>query len=724
MTDDQDFLVLPISRSNPDIDIISQLEQHGIEFLLRYIDDIEKGSERDKYYYKSYIYNMLFEDFSQSSSQIVWKKYVEYLKDNKKGIRLIDYIDSDKTKKQFLQYLIQYYQEKDIHKLLLDESAKPYFSLQETNLLDKLLERKYLDLKPYIKCETTRINAMEWLIKYHDDNIRFKSMMMINIIDIYNLESKFKELIDITMQLLYIFQKGITKERIISFKFPMTEKYYHDDNLKYINKFFFMLHKFMELSVLNIIKFKVQLSEIIEDIQNTMDNMQITDSAYNRISVKLEFLTQLKEKLSLIPYDKRASFEFYRTNCVVWMSNIQISEEESPYKHEWIDAVLSNIFNYITIKWQRENLVCDDILIDMCLNVIDEKSSLTSSIDLKAKAMLMIASYIDDLDSGFKIRIMKNLDRFVKSLIPLYISVATFDDYDTYVYQLKILHILIPFKQIVFDRVDPKIIQKFVYHFLDTYHSLYKGYIKNIITIHKIKNGEELDETEGRMPYESLVKILEWYQTEIFVMDQYIMMDDFKTHALDVGNRDRLAVMLGFNLESFIGKDRNRLDIQEPDQIYKPVKHLKMIFDTIYPLIEKPGFMTAITNEERFLKTEYLEKMVDILLKNNLITVKEHESIINFKSNIEEMRAQNDSDEEIPDELLDPIMGTLIENPVLLPNTHTFIGYDVITRHLLTSSDNPFTRDPLSKSQLEEYNARPEIQERIGRFKQRLCNKK
>ena len=724
MNDDGDFIVLPISRSNPDIDIISHLEEEGIKFLLKYIDDIESGTERDKYYYKSYIYNMLFEDLPQSSSQNTWQAYSEFLKDNKNGIRFIDYIEDDDMKKRFIENLIEYYQEKDINKLLLDDCVKPHFSLKETNLLDKLLERKHLNLKPYIRCASTRIDAMEWLIKYHDDNIRFKSMMMINMIDIYNLETKFKELIDITMQLLDIFQKGITDERIISFKFPMTENYYHDDNLKYINKYFFMLHKFLELSVLNIIKFKVQLGEIIEDIQATLDDSEMNDSSYNRMIVKLEFLRQLKDNLSAITYNKSACFEFYRTNCVVWMSHIRISEEKSSYKHEWMDTILSNTFHYITIKWQNENLVCDDILFNLCLDIIDEESPLTSSVDIKAKAMIMISSYIDDLDSGFKMRIMNNLDRFVTSLIPLYISVATFEDYDTYVYQLKILHILIPFKQIVFDRVDPKIIQKFVYHFLDTYHSLYKGYIKNIITIYKIKNEEELDDTEDRLTYDSLIRILEWYQSEIFVMDQYIMMDDFKSHALHVGNRDRLALMLGSKLESFVGKDKNHLDIQEPDEIFKPVKHLKIIFDTIYPLIEKPEFEKAMANEERFLKTEYLEKMVNILLKNNLILIKEQEAIINFKSKIEEMRAPVESDEDIPDELLDPIMGTLIENPVLLPNTDTFIDYDVITRHLLTSSDNPFTRDPLSKTELEEYNARPEIQERIGLFKQRLCNKK
>ena len=116
--------------------------------------------------------------------------------------------------------------------------------------------------------------------------------------------------------------------------------------------------------------------------------------------------------------------------------------------------------------------------------------------------------------------------------------------------------------------------------------------------------------------------------------------------------------------------------------------------------------------------------MANILLKNNLVLIKEYEDILNFKSKIEELRCPIGEDEDIPEELLDPIMGTLMENPVLLPNTDTFIDYDVITRHLLTSSDNPFNRAPLSKRQLEEYNARPDIQERVELFKQRLCKKR
>ena len=76
---------------------------------------ISKAEQRDKYYYKSYIYNMLFEDLPQSSSQNTWQAYSEFLKDNKNGIRFIDYIEDDDMKKRFIENLIEYYQEKDIN---------------------------------------------------------------------------------------------------------------------------------------------------------------------------------------------------------------------------------------------------------------------------------------------------------------------------------------------------------------------------------------------------------------------------------------------------------------------------------------------------------------------------------------------------------------------------------------------------------------------------------
>ena len=135
-------------------------------------------------------------------------------------------------------------------------------------------------------------------------------------------------------------------------------------------------------------------------------------------------------------------------------------------------------------------------------------------------------------------------------------------------------------------------------------------------------------------------------------------------------------------------------------------------------------FIRTMVNETRYTKTEYIRKLLDILLKKMEIEEKESVKICKFITDINDERKklkEIEDDEDIPDELLDPIMGTLIETPILLPVSNTFMEKDVIMRHLLNSATNPFTRDPLTSKELEEYNQREDVQERISSFKQRLC---
>jgi ubiquitin conjugation factor E4 B len=53
----------------------------------------------------------------------------------------------------------------------------------------------------------------------------------------------------------------------------------------------------------------------------------------------------------------------------------------------------------------------------------------------------------------------------------------------------------------------------------------------------------------------------------------------------------------------------------------------------------------------------------------------------------------------VPDHFLDPIMCTLMTDPVLLPSGDNMDRAN-ITRHLLTDETNPFTRQPLKVQDL------------------------
>jgi ubiquitin conjugation factor E4 B len=54
-----------------------------------------------------------------------------------------------------------------------------------------------------------------------------------------------------------------------------------------------------------------------------------------------------------------------------------------------------------------------------------------------------------------------------------------------------------------------------------------------------------------------------------------------------------------------------------------------------------------------------------------------------------------------PDEFLDPILATLMADPVLLPDSRVTVDRATIERHLLSSATDPFSRAPLARHQLQ-----------------------
>ena len=110
MTNQGEFSVLPISQDNPDIDILTLIEEEGASFFLKYINSIEKGTERDKFYYKSYIINSFFENLP-TYSEVIWKQFVKELLINKEAVNLICHLHSLIQKKKFIVNLIKYYKQ-------------------------------------------------------------------------------------------------------------------------------------------------------------------------------------------------------------------------------------------------------------------------------------------------------------------------------------------------------------------------------------------------------------------------------------------------------------------------------------------------------------------------------------------------------------------------------------------------------------------------------------
>lgn len=75
-----------------------------------------------------------------------------------------------------------------------------------------------------------------------------------------------------------------------------------------------------------------------------------------------------------------------------------------------------------------------------------------------------------------------------------------------------------------------------------------------------------------------------------------------------------------------------------------------------------------------------------------------------FAAKVQRLDQQQKEDQEAladaPDEFLDPIMSTLMMDPVILPSSKVSVDRSTIARHLLSDQSDPFNRSPLTMDQV------------------------
>ena len=115
-------------------------------------------------------------------------------------------------------------------------------------------------------------------------------------------------------------------------------------------------------------------------------------------------------------------------------------------------------------------------------------------------------------------------------------------------------------------------------------------------------------------------------------------------------------------------------------------------------------FVSEIVHDDRSFKIEIFLRSLNIIKRENLI----EESLIgrfellikkvedSYKEVVEEEKNMG----EIPDEFLDPITFTLMEEPVILPTSNQTMDKCNIVRHLHSDPTDPFTRKPLTVDML------------------------
>jgi ubiquitin conjugation factor E4 B len=123
----------------------------------------------------------------------------------------------------------------------------------------------------------------------------------------------------------------------------------------------------------------------------------------------------------------------------------------------------------------------------------------------------------------------------------------------------------------------------------------------------------------------------------------------------------------------------------------------------IYIHLNCDEFAAALARDERSFEKHFFEEAASRIEKNQIrspIEVEKFRSLLQNASEIYSMNQKNDDDyADAPDEFKDPLMDTLMQDPVILPSGVT-MDRPIIQRHLLNSNTDPFNRQPLTEEEL------------------------
>ncbi|KDR82849.1 hypothetical protein GALMADRAFT_238456 [Galerina marginata CBS 339.88] len=180
---------------------------------------------------------------------------------------------------------------------------------------------------------------------------------------------------------------------------------------------------------------------------------------------------------------------------------------------------------------------------------------------------------------------------------------------------------------------------------------------------------------------------------------------------------DRLAAMLDYNLQALVGPRCQDLIVREPEKLkFNPRALLSDIIQVFLNLSDQPEFILSVAGDGRSYTKELFERAADIAVRRALKSKTEIEELRVFIEKVEVAKASLEAEEdlgEVPDEFLDPLMFTVMKDPVLLPSSKTILDRATIKSHLLSDSKDPFNRAPLS---IEEVVSVPELKAKIEAF--------
>ncbi|KIH57147.1 u-box domain protein [Ancylostoma duodenale] len=218
---------------------------------------------------------------------------------------------------------------------------------------------------------------------------------------------------------------------------------------------------------------------------------------------------------------------------------------------------------------------------------------------------------------------------------------------------------------------------------------------------------EEQQQKEGILE-DAKRQVRSWliYAKDTLELLGYLTRDAPQPFAQDVLG-DRLASMLNHNIAQLCGRKCMELKVRDAAERFQwePRKLVGQVVDIYLNLAAlSDTFAEFIAHDERSYTPQMMNDVIRRLVSNNIVPISQIERFRALAEKVETLynnkAAQEMELEDAPEEFKDPVMDTLMEDPVRLPSGH-IMDRKHIMRHLLSSQTNPFNRAALTEEELE-----------------------
>nr|XP_044607648.1 ubiquitin conjugation factor E4 A isoform X1 [Equus asinus] len=180
---------------------------------------------------------------------------------------------------------------------------------------------------------------------------------------------------------------------------------------------------------------------------------------------------------------------------------------------------------------------------------------------------------------------------------------------------------------------------------------------------------------------------------------------------------ERIISMLNYFLQHLVGPKMGALKVKDFSEFdFKPQQLVSDICTIYLNLGDEENFCATVPKDGRSYSPTLFAQTVRVLKKIN----KPGNMIVAFSSLAERIKSLADLQQQEEetyadacDEFLDPIMSTLMSDPVVLPSSRVTVDRSTIARHLLSDQTDPFNRSPLTMDQIRP---NTELKEKIQRW--------